>query len=416
MPKIDKKKQYKASFNDVPFYINDVQTSGGHNIRKYEYPGDELGQSKHLSIKLKNYSVDGYVLTERARDLLVSVLDNAVIPRTLKHPTFGEIDCFCESYSISEKIGKERGMIGFSMVFVPSGLEDFIQSIKGLLKEISLTVDLVKLKIGAYREKLGLISPPSNFFSKIATQSQNFLNKKNEILASLKVPLNSQTRELNRVKQNLPTIGSNPINLSVEMNNISDSIGTGLADYSTVDRETVFTTDQKIRFNDINKRSLTELTDMINGQQETFESDFYKKSLALSMKISELASIINNSTELITYQNFVDNYTQLSADIESTIQLLYGLQNTAEQLYPDIFVNNEFADLAVSLKKLKNLYFVVYNREVAKLQNNQITATGQSIILLAFQYYVNLQTGIDTILQYNNIRNFGNVRGNILIK
>lgn len=395
-------KYIKASFNDIHFYVEKVSMSGGHNLRIYEYPGDELGQSKHLSIKLKKYSVDAYLIGEnvkRQRDALISVLDDTSIG-TLKHPTYGEFDCHAESYTIDENIGTEARIVKISINFIPSGSEDFFQAVKGYVTEIGAFRDLVIAKIGAYRAKLGLITKPTGFSLQSIAILMKYLNKK-EVQVS-KTSNSDTIRKFNNTKKNLSTLILNPVTISEDIGELSTDISNDIVDLSN-----------KIDLQRQSKRALSSLTEFNNqtgNASELFYYNFFGSALScidaanLSNQIAiDGVTDIKASKEL---QDFLSNYL---SDLSDT---LYSLQANAESLYPDVFYSNEFDDIESTITDLRNANFRLFN---SYLNYTTYEANSESIINIAFKNYKTIEEGIIKIESYNRIKDYSNIRGSILI-
>lgn len=406
-----KNKYLPASYNDVPFFVQSVSMSGGHNIRKYEYPGDELGQSKHLSIKLKSYSISAYVFTDSQRDLLLSVLDNATSARTLKHPRYGEIECYVESYSISEQINSESGWVKIDITFVPSGEEDFLQSIKGLIKELSNFINLMKIKINVVKNKLGLLNKPTNFNDKVLLSINNMLNKKKQILGNLPVTPNASSILLTGLLNNLSQLVNSPVNLVTDLNTVSDSIYSDISNYDSIDPEYIFTNDQLIDRLNNNRRALNDLDILLTADgSESIEDLFYLYQFSLLGLLNDIGNLINSNNEIYSFNSYNELYTDISNKLLIYYNILISLQTQSESIYSDIY-SNEFELLAKDVKNIKNLYYKIYSSNTEQIET--IQTNGDSIIFLAFNNYKNLQDGIDIIERYNNIRQFNNIIGEV---
>lgn len=111
-----------ASFRGVRFYTLSHTHAGGRNIVTYEYPNSESFSTDDFGKKIKQYSIQAYLVGSDyidQRDKLLRALEQ-VGAGALVHTYLGEIQAHCESWSITEQ-SQDGGYIELSLTFIPQG-------------------------------------------------------------------------------------------------------------------------------------------------------------------------------------------------------------------------------------------------------------------------------------------------------
>ena len=111
-----------ASLGDAGFHVEAGGKSGGRRISVHEYPKADTPNTEDMGRKARRWSITGYVIGPLYlddRDVLIAVCE-AEGPFTLVHPSLGEEQVHCETYSVSES--RERGGFAqFEMALVEAG-------------------------------------------------------------------------------------------------------------------------------------------------------------------------------------------------------------------------------------------------------------------------------------------------------
>jgi prophage DNA circulation protein len=106
----DIKDLQQGSFKGVPFLFVGSSTSGGRKNVFYEYPNTDKRGLSDLGLKLKDFTPITIYVTgnstsdyKQNRDRFISVLESKGAG-ILVHPTFGQINCAVDGYTIDENI------------------------------------------------------------------------------------------------------------------------------------------------------------------------------------------------------------------------------------------------------------------------------------------------------------------------
>lgn len=121
-----KDKLRKATFRDVPFLVDGNDLAGGRRLVEHEYPQRNKPYVEDLGRKIRDFSVQGFVIGIEymdARDALLSAIE-ADGPGTLVHPYFGTLTVNVKDYRCAEN-PRDGGMARLSITFVESGELEF---------------------------------------------------------------------------------------------------------------------------------------------------------------------------------------------------------------------------------------------------------------------------------------------------
>lgn len=113
-----------ASFRGVSFLTLSHTLAGGRNIVVYEYPNSEQFSSDDFGKKVKQYSIQAYLLGADyidQRDRLLRALEEPGAA-LLVHTYLGEVQAHCSSWSITEQ-AQDGGYIELSLTFTPLGTQ-----------------------------------------------------------------------------------------------------------------------------------------------------------------------------------------------------------------------------------------------------------------------------------------------------
>lgn len=112
----------EASFRDVPFYVQDHDSTSGRRVASHEFPSRELPFTEDMGRKQRKYTLNALVVGkdyDLARDELIEALEQPGAG-LLVHPYLGWIRVVIESYTVSESTAK-GGMATFSIACVEAG-------------------------------------------------------------------------------------------------------------------------------------------------------------------------------------------------------------------------------------------------------------------------------------------------------
>lgn len=111
-----------ASYAGAGFHVEGGGKSGGRRLSVHEYPKADTPNTEDMGRKARRWSITGYVIGPfyiDDRDALIAVCE-AEGPATLVHPTMGEEQVRCESFSVTES-REQGGIARFEMAFVEAG-------------------------------------------------------------------------------------------------------------------------------------------------------------------------------------------------------------------------------------------------------------------------------------------------------
>ena len=111
-----------ASFRGAPFKVDTTAKAGGRRGVTFEYPKRDTPSDEDLGRRAQRWAISGYVIgpfyTDDANELENAL--NAAGPGPLVHPTMGEMQVRCETYTRNER--KDMGgFAAFEMTFVEGG-------------------------------------------------------------------------------------------------------------------------------------------------------------------------------------------------------------------------------------------------------------------------------------------------------
>ena len=111
-----------ASFAGCEFKVETGGQSGGRRIAEHEYPKADTPFGEDMGRKARRWPITGYCIGPfyiDDRDALIAACE-AEGPSTLIHPSLGEQQVNCDTYSVTES--RERGgFCVFEMLFVEAG-------------------------------------------------------------------------------------------------------------------------------------------------------------------------------------------------------------------------------------------------------------------------------------------------------
>ena len=95
----------QASFRDVKFFVKSYSLSGGHNLKTFEYPGQQTDETftQNISRKQKSFPIEALIIGDdyqSRRNELITAFDDPT-PGVLVHPIYGRINCYAGDYRIS---------------------------------------------------------------------------------------------------------------------------------------------------------------------------------------------------------------------------------------------------------------------------------------------------------------------------
>lgn len=130
-----------ASFRGVSFHVASHDLDGGRRAVSYEYPLKDEPYTDDMGRKMRNMSIDAYVLGDdyfSQRDALVSACEQAG-PGELVHPYLGAMLVQCTGYRLREQQSEGR-IATFSMQFVEAG--EFAFPAASIDPDISIDADI----------------------------------------------------------------------------------------------------------------------------------------------------------------------------------------------------------------------------------------------------------------------------------
>ena len=118
-----------ASFRGASFHVQSSGQSGGRRGPTHEFPNRDVPFSEDLGRRARRWPVTGYCIGPgyiAARDALIAACE-ASGAATLVHPTLGQFQAKCDTYSVTED--KDRGGVCvFQMAFSEAGSLSFAAS------------------------------------------------------------------------------------------------------------------------------------------------------------------------------------------------------------------------------------------------------------------------------------------------
>lgn len=119
-----------ASFRDVPFYVQEHDSTGGRRVASHEFPSRDLPFTEDMGRKQRKYSLNALVIGadyQLDRDALIDALEEPGAG-LLVHPYLGWIKVVIESYTVSESTA-QGGMATFSIACVEAGEPAFPRAV-----------------------------------------------------------------------------------------------------------------------------------------------------------------------------------------------------------------------------------------------------------------------------------------------
>jgi prophage DNA circulation protein len=184
---IRRRRQKRAYYNEVPFFIETDEISGGHRVVKHEFPYQKEPFTEDLGLKGKEYSIAGFLAGQGYKEdkvKLIAQLDKVNEVGLLKHPYIGPLRVRCSSYRVTE-VNKESGFIRLQMLFVDAGEEYEQAAVVQALKIGSPDQSLTK-KIEDTLEKCDkFITEQTQKLTKQENALENYLDSLNAFTETL---------------------------------------------------------------------------------------------------------------------------------------------------------------------------------------------------------------------------------------
>ena len=111
-----------ASFRGVRFEVQAHENAGGRRLQTHEYPGREEPHTEDLGRRVREFSVEAYIVGDdymERRDALLDACEKPG-PGTLIHPYRGERQVACARYRLSERLSEGR-MCRIALELVEAG-------------------------------------------------------------------------------------------------------------------------------------------------------------------------------------------------------------------------------------------------------------------------------------------------------
>ena len=116
-----------ASYDDVPFFVDEDSLFGGKRAQIHEYPERDDHFVEELGVRARHFRITAHLIGDdvfEQRDRLIEALERKG-PRTLVLPSRGGIQAICLDITVRDSITGEGRISRLSLTFVKAGKNQF---------------------------------------------------------------------------------------------------------------------------------------------------------------------------------------------------------------------------------------------------------------------------------------------------
>ena len=403
----------QASFRDVKFFVKSYSLSGGHNLKTFEYPGQQTDETftQNISRKQKSFPIEALIIGDdyqSRRNELITAFEDPT-PGVLVHPTYGRINCYAGDYRISENIHTDGRQAVFSITFTPVGKQKFPVATQNDKKNLKTKTDDLKKKNDKLSNKYFNSDPVQSTTKKFFDSANKAAKMLSDMVAEITTPLDEQTRAIAKIRKNLQTLVNTPKILQARLTSSINGLNREINAISNMTRDDRNSIKRK------NKSSYEE-SKLATVQQsdDTPEEAQAKKVWGLCLAGASMSSVIEaiGSAGNLNISDTESDWDYWSKEIDYMSDLAHALNSDLEATDPENFFLSEADDIQETLSEIKTLYYKIYN--TIKNSVRFVEGGGRSIIEISFAEYGDL-SGIEIIEQNNNIKNYEYITGQVAI-
>jgi len=346
----DWKKELKpASFRDVPFFVDNIETAAGRKTAVHEYPNKNINFVEDMGRATREFSVEAYLIGKRyleAKSALLAALETEG-PGILVHPYHGRILVQLLGVARIRESKTDGGMAVITMAFSeseePISEQVYIDTLATLIDNIQNAINKVK---GAFAAAYNLFQKAKNIVDGVSAA----INDATVALETVK----SKGKSALDFKNQIANLRNNRAELMYSAENLYDSflsIFTGDTEISAVaenlkmqtwgDDEVITEPNQVALRNMIQQLAIIGAVNSIPNIVFTNKKQAEEISLQISDAIDSImikiidAPAVNN----ILYEQFYQLRAAVINDIQQrSINLPILLNYTIPATLPAVFV------------------------------------------------------------------------------
>jgi prophage DNA circulation protein len=386
---------YEASYNDIPFFVRSVSTTGGRKTVTHEFVGTDKREVQDLGRLQKVFSLqaetantgDGYFVNKNA---LLNELDKGG-KGVLMHPFYGRVEVVPKPYTVVEQ-NNDLGLAKFQLVFERAEEKITPLSIQAVLNNIGELADEAFDNLGTDIEDDFEVSSgfPTNF-----ERAADLLNDISDAYDSATQIFDRAVGEINNFKAQLDEFRNkifNLVSLPGELaTRLKDLFQSSVALMRTP-ADAVLMLEDFFNFGD-------NLNPIPTGTVETQERQSNQDLLTSYMQAGALAESYRQ-TSLIEFETLTELDT-FAAKLDAQFEIVMPTVPNTET--------------ALSIQELRDITseFLDSQRLTVKqlIEINTETLPAQ---VLAYQYYGNVDD-VDKIIEANTIKDVSFVAGSVEI-
>ena len=398
-----------ASYGKAYFFMTEESCQYGRRIVSHEFPFQNIPLSQDLGKKVREFDIQGFVLTAEDLQKLILACENEGASEFF-HPKYGALNVCCRSLSVNEKI-TEQGFYSISLKLIEDINKSFAQN---EIKNIK-NIDTKKMRLQSFDLMSTLPQGIQNVSQFIEDAKKEVKSLMNGIYQAQK--LCADTSQLGKdlagfiknVTSDIEKISSEPklisglfkssfyaLSLSIDafksrvtLDNliscagIISSYSPGLMSPNHILSQKIFKTNEE----NFDKRRLKAWKNILNGSGDKNKIGFISKIVTLSFYTDAILS-----SQMIAFED------------------LDLLLSTIESLLENEFIFEEIYSSLIQTKKF------IFDKKFSLIKNKTyVTHRNTNSLCLCYQLYGNIDSE-GQFIQENNIKKPSQIQSQLVLK